>query len=64
MTQTFQVEGMTCNHCAQTVTDAVSALKGVEGVTVDLKKGEVHVNGAGNVKEIKEAIEEEGYIVK
>lgn len=30
------VEGMTCGHCVKAVTDQISALDGVQDVTVDL----------------------------
>lgn len=36
MTQTLQVQGMTCGHCAHAVTEELSALDGVRTVTVDL----------------------------
>jgi copper chaperone CopZ len=38
-TQTFDVIGMTCGHCASAVTEELSALEGVTGVTVDLVAG-------------------------
>ncbi|MFC8850088.1 MULTISPECIES: heavy-metal-associated domain-containing protein [unclassified Micromonospora] len=33
---TYHVLGMSCDHCVQSVTAALSALPGVRGVTVDL----------------------------
>ena len=38
-TQTFDVVGLTCGHCASAVTEELSALSGVSGVTVDLVAG-------------------------
>ena len=35
----FLVEGMTCNHCVASVTEEVSAIDGVESVSVDLEVG-------------------------
>lgn len=35
---TYVVNGMTCEHCAASVSDAVRALDGVRGVDVDLEK--------------------------
>lgn len=35
-TQTFQVDGMTCGHCASAVSDELQALEGVTAVDVDL----------------------------
>jgi copper chaperone CopZ len=36
---TYRVTGMTCEHCARAVTDELTALVGVTGVTVDLVPG-------------------------
>ncbi|MEI2766289.1 MAG: heavy-metal-associated domain-containing protein [Dermatophilaceae bacterium] len=38
-TQTFQVSGMTCGHCAHAVTTELRALEGVSEVGVDLVAG-------------------------
>ena len=32
---TYQVTGMTCEHCARAVTEELTLLAGVTGVTVD-----------------------------
>ena len=39
--QVIKVEGMTCGHCVETVTQAVQSLEGIQKVTVDLEKKEV-----------------------
>jgi copper chaperone CopZ len=36
---TYQVEGMTCAHCAGRVTEALTALEGVRDVQIDLVPG-------------------------
>ena len=40
----IQVEGMTCGHCVETVTQAVNSIEGVSQVLVDLKKKQVSVD--------------------
>ncbi|MBI4383352.1 MAG: copper ion binding protein [Nitrospinae bacterium] len=40
----FKVEGMSCNHCVETIRKAVGALAGVRNVSVDLEKKEVAVD--------------------
>ena len=40
----IQVEGMTCGHCVETVTQAVNSLEGVNQVSVDLDKKQVSVD--------------------
>ena len=41
--QTYPVTGMTCDHCASSVSAEVSALPGVTDVNVDLATGQVMV---------------------
>lgn len=38
-TQTYSVTGMTCDHCAGSVTNELEALEGVSEVVVDLVAG-------------------------
>ena len=38
-TQTFDVVGMTCGHCASAVTEELKSLDGVRDVQVDLVAG-------------------------
>jgi copper chaperone len=40
---TFKVEGMSCNHCKQSIENAVRALEGVTGAAVDLEQNQVEV---------------------
>lgn len=42
--QDIHVEGMTCGHCVETVTQAVNSLEGVSRVDVDLEKKQVAVD--------------------
>ncbi|MGM9966355.1 MULTISPECIES: copper chaperone CopZ [unclassified Rummeliibacillus] len=69
MTEKIQlnVEGMSCGHCVKAVENGVGSLNGVQNVSVNLEKGLVDVdydNSKVTTENIKEAIEEEGYIVK
>ncbi|GIK96263.1 MAG: hypothetical protein BroJett029_04720 [Alphaproteobacteria bacterium] len=61
----FEVEGMTCGHCAGTVKGAIQ--KAVPGATVgvDLAAGLVAVDAVGGAKpeQVKYAIEQAGYTV-
>ncbi len=40
----INVEGMTCEHCVDTVTKAVNTLDGISQVSVDLDKKQVTVD--------------------
>jgi copper chaperone len=61
------VEGMSCEHCVNSITKAVGALKGVATVNVDLQNKQVAVAYDPqliSIYNIKEAIEDQGYEVK
>ena len=63
MNQTFQVQGMTCGHCAGAVTQAVKSVDTQAEVKVDLASGKVEVQSQEDHGAIAKAIEEEGYKV-
>jgi copper chaperone len=65
-TSVLKVEGMSCNHCVNSVKNSVGALKGVSQVEVDLKAKKVTVefdNGQVTLGTIKETIDDAGYEV-
>ncbi|HWI47812.1 MAG TPA: copper chaperone CopZ [Rummeliibacillus sp.] len=69
MTEKIQlkVEGMSCGHCVKAVENGVGELNGVETVNVNLEQGLVDVafdDLKVTTENIKEAIKEEGYVVK
>lgn len=62
----LDVQGMTCNHCVQSVEKAVGSLDGVADVKVALAEGkvEVQVTDANmTASKIAECIEEQGFSV-
>ena len=63
MNQTFQVQGMSCGHCAGAVTEAVKSVDPQADVKVDLATGKVEVQSQQDRAAIARAIEEEGYKV-
>ena len=62
-TETYNVTGMTCDHCSRAINDEVSAVAGVTAVHVDLTTGKVTVSSDQPVDtaKIREAVEEAGY---
>jgi copper ion binding protein len=62
-TQTYDVVGMTCDHCVRSVTEEVCALDGVSQVEVDLASGKVHVTTREPIttEQVREAVAEAGY---
>lgn len=63
MTQTFDVQGMSCGHCVGAVTQAVKSVDPQAEVKVDLGSGKVEVESQQDRAAIARAIEEEGYKV-
>ena len=62
-TQTFTVTGMTCGHCATSVSEEISELDGVQDVAVVVETGAVTVTSAEPLDEgaVRAAVEEAGY---
>lgn len=60
---TYAVNGMTCGHCAASVTEEVSKIGGVSDVAVDLPTGAVTVTSDAVLSEeaVRSAVEEAGY---
>ncbi|MFC7340208.1 heavy-metal-associated domain-containing protein [Saccharopolyspora griseoalba] len=60
---TYQVTGMTCQHCVASVTEEVGEIEGVTEVKVDLPTGAVTVVSDAEVArdQVRAAVEEAGY---
>jgi len=61
---TLKVDGMVCEHCAKTVTDALKALPGIRSVSVDLKAKSVMAEydpAQVTPEKIKLEIEDKGF---
>ena len=59
----LKVEGMDCEHCVETVTEAVKSLPGAGDVVVDLGTGAVSISGNVSREDAAEAIKAKGYEV-
>ena len=62
----LKVGGMSCEHCAKAVTEAVGSIAGVESVKVSLETGSAEVSydpARVSLDKIKAAITEEDYEV-
>ncbi len=61
---TYTVQGMTCGHCVQAVTEEVSAVPGVTDVQVTLEDGTLVVRGEDVADgAVRSAVDEAGYQV-
>jgi copper chaperone len=59
---TYQVTGMSCEHCKLAVTEEVAQVKGVSAVDVDLDSKLVRVSGSGvDSAAVVAAIDQAGY---
>jgi copper chaperone len=63
--QTYDVVGMTCDHCARSVGNEIRKIGGVDAVDVDLATGVVTVTSSGDVAsaDVSSAVTEAGYAV-
>lgn len=64
-TTTYQVTGMTCDHCVRAVSQEIGRLDGVRKVAVDLALGAVTVESDAPLADddVRAAVEEAGYEV-
>ncbi|GAA3916716.1 MULTISPECIES: heavy-metal-associated domain-containing protein [Microbacterium] len=66
ITEEVLVEGMTCSHCVMSVTEEISAIDGVDNVSVDLNAGgtsrvTIHSAAPIDAARVRAAVEEAGY---
>lgn len=60
----INIEGMSCMHCVMHVKSALSEVKGVTAVDVNLKEKYAAVDGENlNDNDLKHAVEDAGYDV-
>jgi copper chaperone len=59
----YTVTGMSCGHCARSVTAELTELRGVTGVSVDISTGRVTVASENPLShvDVRTAVEEAGY---
>lgn len=57
----LNVKEMTCAHCVKHVTEALTAVAGVESVDVNLEAGKVSVKGNADSQALINALDEAGY---
>lgn len=60
---TYTVTGMTCSHCALSVSEEVREVSGVADVDVDLATGVVTVTGDADPEAVVAAVTDAGYAV-
>jgi Cu2+-exporting ATPase len=61
--KSYQVEGMACEGCAETVTKKALEVAGVEKAHVDFNRKELRISGTFNVGNLSEQLENAGYTI-
>ncbi|MEV7648287.1 heavy-metal-associated domain-containing protein [Arthrobacter sp. NPDC089319] len=67
-TTTISIDGMTCSHCVDAVTEELKALDGVRDVSIRLNKGGISTATVSSEaqldpEQVGEAVAEAGYTV-
>ncbi|HVL03013.1 MAG TPA: heavy-metal-associated domain-containing protein [Acidimicrobiales bacterium] len=62
-TTTYDVKGMTCDHCVRAVTEEIGAVDGVTDVDVSLEPGVAVVTGDADPEAVTAAVAEAGFEV-
>ena len=59
----YEVTGLSCEHCANSVTEELTKIGGVAAVRVDVAAGRVEVDSTAELDRdsVREAVEEAGY---
>lgn len=59
----YEVTGLSCEHCANSVTEELTKIGGVAAVRVDVPTGRVEVDSTAELDRdsVREAVEEAGY---
>jgi copper chaperone len=61
----FMVPGMSCGHCADAISVALSKLTGVGGVDIDVTSAWVIVRGQGfEISAVQAAVNETGHVAE
>lgn len=62
-TASYTVAGMTCGHCAESVSEEIRTIPGVTDVNVDLATGAVSITSEDALTEsaVRDAVTEAGY---
>jgi copper chaperone len=62
--ETYRVSGMTCDGCARAVTNAIKARAPSVKVSVDLRAGQVRIDGPIDQPTVAAAVEEAGFVAR
>jgi copper chaperone len=60
--QLFKVEGVSCGHCVQSISQALTALAPALQMTLDITTGELRVDDSLSVTQVNTALAALGYV--
>ena len=60
---TLIVKGMTCNHCKETVTEAINSCDGINNIEINLESGQAFIFGDINENQIIKSINNAGFSI-
>lgn len=60
---TVKIKGMSCNHCVNSVREALAKLPDIKDITIDLDAGEARFDGDVAPESVKQAISAIGFEV-
>ncbi|MFB6069986.1 MAG: heavy-metal-associated domain-containing protein [Halanaeroarchaeum sp.] len=61
MATTLTVTGMSCEHCEQTVTEALEGVPGVTAASADRESDRAVVEGDADIDRLVAAVDDAGY---
>ncbi|MEJ7930138.1 heavy-metal-associated domain-containing protein [Ramlibacter sp. AN1015] len=61
VTITFHVDGMSCGHCASTISRAIAAVDKAARLDIDIARKLVRVTSSESAAELAEALRDAGY---
>lgn len=60
---TVKIKGMSCNHCVNSVREALAKLPDIKNISIDLEAGEASYEGEVSAESVKQAIAAIGFEV-
>jgi len=57
----IEISGMTCGHCAMSISKELAQVPGVHVIEVNHQQGKAVVDGSASESELSEAVEKAGY---
>jgi copper chaperone len=57
----IEISGMTCGHCAMSISKELSAVEGVHVLKVDPATGKAIIEGDASEEDLSEAVDKAGY---